>query len=376
MHTATRTRAAVRDRPHGVSTVGPADPGRWSRRAATVPSVLLVGLVAFVVTPLAVPVLVLGDVVRGRPRAPAARLWLIGLQYLFNEAVEVILAPLTWAVALPGDRLGRRTSERLNTRLAMWSARTLARRARQLLGVEVELEPGLRPDGAFGRGKVIVFARHASLLDAALPALVLPEVLSDARSRPMRGVLMSELLWDPGFDILYQRLGSVFIDREDGPGARESIRAMAQGMAGDGVAIVFPEGRLFAPERLERRLATLRDSDPARAERLAGLEHVLPPKPRGMTEMLAGAPDADLLVVEHSGLESVPSLRDLLRTAPIRHPVRVRVRHFPRHSVPDEPEDVTRWLDERFVEMDRWISEGRGRCPRRSPVGVNGRPNR
>ncbi|MGI9577106.1 MAG: 1-acyl-sn-glycerol-3-phosphate acyltransferase, partial [Microthrixaceae bacterium] len=332
------------------------DEGRWGRRALTVPAVLAAALGAFASTPVVLPVLVAADLSRARVRLPAARVWLVALQYLLIEAVEVLSAPVIWVVAKPGDMLGLRTSQRLSSAVAMWSARCLARRAESLLGVSVVIE-GEPPDLPADRNLVVI-ARHASLLDAALPALVVSGVDQGQqhRQRQVCGVLMSELLVDPGFDIVYQRMGSVFVDRGDSIGARGAIRSMAEGMPSSAVAIIFCEGRLFSTERLAARLDRLREAEPARALRLEGLKAVLPPKAGGLSELLAGCPESDVVVLEHTGLESVPSVRDLLRHCPIEHPVRVRMRFFDRGSVPATEEALVEWLDDQYLEMDRWMA--------------------
>ncbi|MCP4434763.1 MAG: hypothetical protein GY812_04580 [Actinomycetia bacterium] len=197
------------------------DTGRFRRRITTVPTVLAVAALGLLSAPFAVHLIALADLARGRLQLPGLRVWAMAMQYLFNETVEVLAAPLLWIAAGLGTRLDSPSSRRRHTRLALWSARSLARRAEQLLGVHLVVHEDRQrlPVNA----STLVLARHASVLDAALPAVVLFDS-NRVQDHTLTGVLMSELLSDPGFDLIYHRLGCVFVDRADGPDARRRIR--------------------------------------------------------------------------------------------------------------------------------------------------------
>ena len=129
-------------------------------------------------------------------------------------------------------------------------------------------------DGVLAPGPAVVVCRHVSLLDASLPSLLYQRI-----GYQTRGVIMAELLADPGFDLLYQRAGSVFIVRDSSPEARNQTASIGEGLNNKSVAIIFPEGRLFRPEVLRRSLGRLAERDPERARNLETLRHLLPHAP-------------------------------------------------------------------------------------------------
>jgi 1-acyl-sn-glycerol-3-phosphate acyltransferase len=329
------------------SAVGEPAAVRWRRRAISIPSMLGATLLAVVAAPIAVAALALADLARGRRRLPRARLYLVVLQYVLNDSVEILLAPLLWVAAGFGTRLDSPASQRRHARLQRWSIEVMARRAERLLGLCIEVEGAaeLLPAPA------IVLVRHISLADASLPGL-----LYDGTSGvDVRGVIMHELLSDPGFDLLYGRLGSVFVDRDSGEEARSAIGKLAESLDHRSVGVIFPEGRLFRPELRDHLLGRLCEKDPLRAQRLQGLRHVLPPRPGGTLAMLAGAPDADVVVVGHTGFESIPSFADLARSAPVDHRIRVRVHRVRRSEIPIDPAGQLEWLDQEWLGLDGWI---------------------
>ena len=69
--------------------------------------------------------------------------------------------------------------------------------------------------------------------------------------------------------------------------------------------IIYPEGRLFTPAVHERSMARLAGKDPERAERLAKLDRMLPPRPGGLFTLLDAVPAADLVVVGTHGVHSL-----------------------------------------------------------------------
>jgi 1-acyl-sn-glycerol-3-phosphate acyltransferase len=322
---------------------------RWKRRAVSIPAMLAVAVASFVLSPFAAVALVVADLAVGRVRLPRLRLFGVALQYLFNDSVEILLAPLLWLRAGFGATVHLRASQRRHARLQRWSIDVLARRAERLLGIRVEVTgtDALRPAPA------IVLSRHVSLADASLPVLLYgQEIGYDAR-----GVIMAEMLADPGFDLLYGRLGSVFINRGRGEEAQRAIRRLGEGLDHRSVAVICPEGRLFRPDALERALDRLRHSDPERAERLSGLRHVLPPRPGGVISLLDGAPEADVVIISHAGFEAVPSLAVMARSAPLDRAITVEVRRVPRSQIPDDTEDRVRWLDDEWRRVDAWVQE-------------------
>lgn len=327
---------------------------RVRRRAVTVPTMLGATALALVGAPLAVPLLAAADLARGRFRLPRPRIYLFGLQYLVNDSIEIVLAPLYWVLAGAGTRLGTPASVERHRRLQWWSLDLLARRAERLLGLRVEPEDGVAE--AFRPGPVVVIGRHVSPFDASLAGLILGR-----QGVAVRGVVMAELLADPGFDLLYGRLGSVFVPRDDGPAAREAIRSMATALrrhdGAEAAVVIFPEGRLFRPSARDRALARLADADPVRAERLAGLAGVLPPRPGGLRILLEELPEADVVVLDHVGLDGLRSLGDLVGAVPVEPPVRVTARRVPRHEIPGlepgaDPDRFTAWLDGIWLELD------------------------
>jgi 1-acyl-sn-glycerol-3-phosphate acyltransferase len=303
---------------------------------------------ATILAPLVIPAVVVYDVATGRARLPSPRAALFVCQYLLNDSVEILAAPLLWVAGGLGTRLDTDTSIRRHERLQRWSVGVMARRADRLLGVRLDWDEDVT--AALEPGPLIVCCRHVSLLDSSLPS-----VLYGGRDVHLRGVIMAEMLADPGFDLLYGRLGSVFIPRDNAPEAYVAVAAMGATLDERSVAVIFPEGRLFRPELLERALQRLADRDPERAARLSGLHHVLPPRPGGFNALLDAAPTADVVIIAHAGLDPYQRFVELARNVPLPDPVRVTAWRTSRDEVPPDPVGRAEWLDAQWCRVDDWI---------------------
>jgi 1-acyl-sn-glycerol-3-phosphate acyltransferase len=318
---------------------------RWKRRAVTIPAMLGITVVGVLAFPVLVTAAALGDAVRLRLRFPTVRVALFLLQYAINDSAEILLAPILWVRAGFGTRLEAPASVRRHEQLEAWSLFVMARRARQLLGVRIEVDAVSL--AVLVPGPVIVLCRHVSVLDASLPALLYMRL-----GYRVRGVLMAELLADPGFDLLYSRTGSVFIARDGGATTRTRISKLAADLDDDTAISIFPEGRLFRSDVLQERQRRLETTDAIRAARLRHLRHVLPPRPAGVSALLDAAPGIDVVVVAHVGLERYGSVRRLARAVPLRDPVTVGIWRVPARDIPREPERRTAWLDEQWCRVD------------------------
>ena len=331
--------------PAATVPVGDDPAGRRRRLVKTVPAMLGLTLAAVVALPVVVPIAALVDVARGRVRLPSVRMYLFILQYVLNDSAEILLSPVLWMVAGFGTTLNRPASIRRHQRLQRWSVDVLARRAQQLLGLRVEVVDGI---DALEPGPAIVLCRHVNLADASLPSLL----YQVQRGYYIRGVIMAELLADPGFDLLYGRLGSVFVNRASGDDARRAVAHMATDLGRDTVAVIFPEGRLFRPELRDRFLGRLAEQAPERRQRLGNLRHVLPPRPGGVLALLEAAPTADVVVLAHTGFETIPSFAALRRLAPVDRTIRVTVWRIPRAEIPADPLAQIAWLDDQWRRLD------------------------
>lgn len=321
---------------------------RWKRRVRTIPLMLGVALVGLVASPVLLVAAVVLDLAKRRVHLPTARVVLFLLQYGINDSVEILLAPVYWMLAGFGTRLDRPASIARHDRLQRWSVDVLARRADRLLGLRLDLDPAAA--AVLAPGPVIVLCRHVNIVDASLPTLLYQRL--GFRSR---GVIMAELLADPGFDLIYTRTGSTFIPRDNGPEAIAMIRELGRGLDATTALIVFPEGRLFRSDRLERAHARLSLEHPDRAERLASLTHVLPPRPGGVLALLDTVA-ADVVVIAHAGLDRYASFTELAKAVPLREPISVTAWRVPAEQLPAEQSQRLVWLDEQWVRVDEWIA--------------------
>jgi 1-acyl-sn-glycerol-3-phosphate acyltransferase len=310
---------------------------------------LTVTVVGVVAAPAILAAAATADLATRRFRLPAVRTAVFLLQYAINDSIEIVAAPVYWIMAGFGSTLDQPKSQRRHERLQQWSLDVLARRAEQLLGLSFDANPDvgdmLRP------GPVIVLCRHVNLIDASLPAL-----LCQRLGVQTRGMIMAELLADPGFDLIYGRTGSVFIPRENGPEARAMAARLSEGVDSNTAVVVFPEGRLFRQERLERALSRLAEENPERASRLAPLRHVLPPRPGGVLALLDAIPAADVVVIVHTGLEQFGSFGDLARAVPLGDPIQVFAWRVPAAAIPADDIARIRWLDEQWLRADRHVA--------------------
>ncbi len=304
-----------------------------------------IGVVGF---PIIVAAAAVVDIARLRFRLPTVRVAAFVVQYVLNDTAEIVAAPILWMLAGFGTRLQGPASVRRHERLQEWSIAVLARRGERLLGVRLDLDV----DGAAALepGPVIVLCRHVNIVDASLPTLLYQRL-----GYRVRGVIMAELLADPGFDLIYARTGSVFIPRDNGSEARSQVAQLGDGADSRTALVIFPEGKLFSPDRRERSLARLTERDPDRARRLDGTTHLIPPRPGGVLALLEALPDADVVVIAHSGLEPYPTFRELARAVPLPHAVRVTAWRVPATDIPSGDDKRTAWLDDQWCRLDAWV---------------------
>lgn len=321
---------------------------RWRRRSRTIPLMLAATAFGVLASPLVLAVAAIADLVTGRRRLPTVRIALFVIQYGINDSIEILVAPVYWIAAGFGTRLDRPASIERHQRLQRWSIDLLARRAERLLGLRVEMEPGAFE--ALTPAPAIVLCRHVNIVDASLPTLLYQRL-----GHPTRGVIMAELLADPGFDLIYVRTGSVFIARDEGTAALDSIRRFAAATAHDTPVVIFPEGRLYRRDRLARAMERLRAQHAERADRLATLRHVLPPRPGGVLALLDTIP-GDVVVIAHAGLDRHPSFTALARAVPLVDPIRVTAWRIRRADIPTGDDARIAWLDRQWCAVDDWIS--------------------
>ncbi len=270
------------------------------------------------------------------------------LQYGINDSVEILLAPVYWMAAGFGTRLDQPSSIARHERLQRWSIDVLARRAEQLLGLRLDIDPVSA--SALTPGPAIVLCRHVNIVDASLPTLLYQRL-----GYRTRGVIMAELLADPGFDLIYSRTGSVFIPRDNGPEAVAMVRELGRSIDATTAIVIFPEGRLFRPDRLERAKTRLALENSERAARLASLGHVLPVRPSGVLA-LVDVIDADVVVIAHTGLDQYASFTELAKAVPLRDPIHVTAWRVPREQIPDGDAERIIWLDEQWLLVDNWVA--------------------
>jgi 1-acyl-sn-glycerol-3-phosphate acyltransferase len=205
-------------------------------------------------------------------------------------------------------------------------------------------------------GPMVCFARHASLVDTLIPIQVF-----SAHDITCRYVLKSELLWDPALDIIGQRFPNYFVDRSGRNTAAElaNLSELAAGMSDDEAFVIFPEGSRFTPEKRARAVEKLRDSDPELGALADKLTQTMPPRAGGPMAGVDGCPRADIVVMAHTGLEGLASLKSLIRSAPFRRPVEVECWRIPRSEVPEGVEERREWLFRTWGRVDDWVAEHR-----------------
>ncbi|MEQ1704089.1 MAG: hypothetical protein ABMA25_28615, partial [Ilumatobacteraceae bacterium] len=107
-----------------------------------------------------------------------------------------------------------------------------------------------------------------------------------------------------------------------------------------------------APKKRERAIAKITERDPERGQRLAALQHLLPPRPAGSLALIEGCPHAEVIIAWHVGFDGLDTFGGILRHLARRpRPVQFHARRIARADVP-EGEAFTRWLDEMWLQSD------------------------
>jgi hypothetical protein len=141
--------------------------------------------------------------------------------------------------------------------------------------------------------------------------------------------------------------------------------------------VIFPEGGNFTPERRQRGIDRLRKLGLERmARRAEQMTHVLAPRPGGLLAALDAAPEADVVLVAHTGLDHMLTVGDVWRELPMDKVIVMRWWQVPRDEIPAEREARIDWLFGWWEQIDEWIAEhqpqelARRRARRRTtPVG-------
>ncbi len=318
---------------------------RAPRRALTVPAYLLALPALLALSPLLAVLALAVDRVRSS-RGAALRTLGFALLYLGCEVAGILAAFGLW-LATPW--LSRERSATAHYRLQAWWAGTLLEGACRLYGMTLASEG----DEALAEGPVLVFARHASLGDTVLPA-----VMAARRGLRLRYVIKRELLIDPCLDIVGHRIPNVFVRRGSEDSAREiaAVARLAEDLSSSDGILIYPEGTRFSEAKRDRILEKMAASGDA--QRLAwarAQRHVLPPRLGGPLALLDAAPDADVVFCAHVGFEGASHFSRLAGGDLVGRTIRLRWWRVPRSEIPKDQAGRIAWLFESWGRVDRFV---------------------
>ncbi len=324
---------------------------RVVRRVVVAPLVVLLGVAVW----SGLPLWLLGAAaaspwVPGRWRAPRL-LWMFVL-YLTLEALLLPTLLGLWLASGFGRRIRSPYFEGIHYELVQAVTWVLFREAKRVVHLEIATQ-GPTPDAFPGR-QLIVACRHAGPADS----FMLIHALMHTYHREPRVVLKQTLAWDPVIDVLLNRIPAQFI--AGGDDVVDQIGALAADLDGDDAFVIFPEGGNFTTGRRAKQIDRLRaGGHGAMADRAEGMRHVLAPRPGGLLAALDAAPEADVVMVAHTGLDHVDSARDLWRELPMDKRIIMRWWRIPRGEIPADRPGRIDWLYGWWERIDAWVAEHR-----------------
>ncbi|HYJ72559.1 MAG TPA: 1-acyl-sn-glycerol-3-phosphate acyltransferase, partial [Actinomycetota bacterium] len=234
-------------------------PPRIVRRLVLAP--LLLVITFFLITGL--PLLLIlaaaaSPLLPGRWRA--LRLLWFGLVWLAMESVALFACLALWIASGFGGRLSSEAYLERHYALMRWWLAVVFRVATRAFRLRIEIEePPLTPEEARARltRPVIVLSRHAGPGDSFL---LVHHLLSRYRRKP-RIVMKAALQFDPGLDVVINRLPNAFVPPHRSPGnlVIKEIQRLAAGLGPTGALVIFPEGGNFTPRRRLRAIRLLEE---------------------------------------------------------------------------------------------------------------------
>lgn len=323
------------------------------RRIITIPLVFIGFALYIVLLPVLAPAgLVVGAVRRDR-WALARSFAMIGV-YLASSVAGMLIALVMCLASGAWFGLGRERQRRWFITLQRWWTGALFWGIRTCFSLEVDVEEW--PEG-LGDRQLLVFLRHASILDTLLAA----GLIANPLRMHLLYVFKRELQWEPCLDIAGTRLGCHFAKRDAGESRNEVrvLRQLATNLRPREGVIIYPEGTRWTPAKQKRVLERIELSGDERLYELASeLERLLPPRLGGPLALVDGAPNADVVFIAHEGFEGALRPRDVMRGGLVGKTIRVKAWKVPADEVPNDRGEQIEWLYANWRKIDTWLSRG------------------
>jgi len=323
------------------------------RRVVIAPAMILLAAALWILLPLwLIVVAALAPVLPGRWRLLRI-LWLT-VVWVTAECVLLVILFGWWLASGLGRRIRTPYWQGVHYDLVHGLMYVVFREARRVLTLRIETD-GPSPAAHPGR-PLIVASRHAGPGDS----FTLIHALMHWYHREPRVVLKDTLAWDPSVDVVMNRIPSRFVS--PGKGGSQDVESQIADLARDldtnDAFVIFPEGGNFTPERRQRGIDRLRRLGLERmARRAERMTHVLAPRPGGLLAALAAAPEADVVLVAHTGLDHLLTVRDVWRELPTGKVIVMRWWQVPRDEIPDGREAQIEWLFAWWERIDVWVAE-------------------
>ncbi|WP_243058331.1 1-acyl-sn-glycerol-3-phosphate acyltransferase [Nocardioides sp. SR21] len=325
------------------------------RRMVIAPLLVLVVALLWITLPLwLIAACAASPILPGRLR-PLRVMW-VAILYLTCEALLLVVMFGLWVASGFGWKLRTPYFEGIHYDLVQGTMWLFFREARRVLRLTIATE-GPAPDAHPGR-PILVCCRHAGPGDS----FVLIHTLMAWYDREPRVVLKDTLAWDPMIDVVLNRIPARFITPNPKAGAdlEAQIAELATGLDENDAFVIFPEGGNFTPRRRQRAIDRLRRLGMERmAQRAEQMIHVLAPRPGGFLAALDAAPDADVVLVAHTGLDHLVSVSDVWRELPMDKRIVMRWWQVPRSEIPEAREERIDWLFAWWEQIDAWIEQNR-----------------
>lgn len=280
----------------------------------------------------------------------AVRLLAMLWWFLFGELRGVAGLFGIWLIC--GGRDSARRRDRVYRFKRFWLGGHLTA-IRKLFGLKFEIE-GLE---LAGPGPEILMIRHASIIDNTLPDVI----VGGAHRMGFRFVIKRELQMLPTIDIGGRWVPTMFVRRASGDIDAELLRMRRLAIdlgRGEGV-LIYPEGTRCTAKKLARAKQVIAERQPELVPLAERLRHVLPPRLGGTVALLEAAPDADVVIFGHVGLDGFEYISDIWSGGLVGGTVRMKFWRHPAAEVPRDPEAIVEWLYGCWQELDDWIEQVR-----------------